>query len=182
VIYLLQRYKINSLGALLSIVLSYGLYFEYNDFGPDDIFRYYLIHYLFWTSPLLALITYVGLKEAWKYRVVRWSFCSVPLLLFAICFITLREEVTSEIPADAAAMIQISSEPNQPTDWIEFVGSRTVPPLLAQGNQLVELREFRNPWANKATVWLSTSARSKAISFDPQKAEGLRSLRLGRLS
>jgi hypothetical protein len=181
-IHLLRRYKVNGLGILLSIALSYGLYFEYNDSAPDNIFRYHVIHYLFWTFPLLALITYVGLKEAWKYRVGRWSFCSVPLLLFAVCFITLREEVTSEIPADAAAMIQISSGPNQPTDWIEFVGSRIIPPLSAQGNRLVELREFRNPWGNEATVWLSTSVRSRAISFDPQKAQGLRSLRLGRLS
>ena len=105
----------------------------------------------------------------------------MPLLLFAVCFITLREEVTSEIAADAAPIIQISSKPNQRTDWIEFVGSPTVPPLLAQGNRLIDLREFRNPWANKATVWLSTSARFKAISFDPQKAEGLRSLRFGTI-
>jgi hypothetical protein len=181
-IHVLRRYKIRGLGILSAITLSYGLYFEYNDFAPDSIFRFHLFHYLFWTFPLLALITYVGLKEAWKYRVGRWSFCSVPLLLFAVCFITLREEVTSESPADAAAMIKISSEPNQSTDWIDFVASRAVPPLSAGGKQLVELRDFRNPRANRTTVWLSTSARSKAISFDPQKAEGLQSLRFGRLS
>ena len=75
VIHLFHRYKINGLGILLPIALTYGLYFEYNDFAPDNIFRFHLFHYLFWTFPLLALITYVGLKEAWKYRVGRWSFC-----------------------------------------------------------------------------------------------------------
>ena len=55
VIHLLRRYKFNSLGILLAIALSYGLYFEYNDLAPDNIFRYHLIHYLFWTLPLLAL-------------------------------------------------------------------------------------------------------------------------------
>jgi hypothetical protein len=182
-IHLLHRYKINAVGLVSSFVISYGLYIEYDDFWPDNIFRFHAIHYLSWTFPLLALITYVGLKEAWRYRVGRWSFYSVPLLLFATCFIALRDEVTSEISQPTAAMVQIPFERSKSADWILFVGSKTVPPLLAQRNELVRLREYKAITRVDGTaVILSTSARSETIDFDPHKAEGLRGVRLGRLS
>lgn len=184
-VHLFHRYKtkINALGISLAIFATYVIYFEYNGaLWPGNIFRYLLIHYISWTLPLLALVTYIGLKEAWRYRAGRWSFLSVPLLLFCVSFITLHEKATWEVLQHPLPISEITLQPKPTTDWIEFRGPRTVPALSTEGSALVEPRDFIPPLRmDGVAVMLSSNARSKVIEVKSKVPEEIQGIRFGQL-
>jgi hypothetical protein len=144
IVCLWQRLGPSLLGVLLSFVLCFGIYASYNDLGPGNLYRSFLIHYFEWMFPLLALITYVGLKEGWRTRAGRWSFGSIPVLLFLVCFVTLRENVVATLATDGRP-ITIPRSTDQPVDWIHLQGTIVLPPLETNGAPLRYAKDFQ--WA-----------------------------------
>ena len=182
-VHLLREYKASALGVGMSIAATYTLHAGYNGaLWPYVIYRYHLIHYIFWTFPLLALVTYVGLKEAWKYRLGRWSFLSVPVLLLGISCVTLRQRQTSESFPAPADQLTIPASRHNPLDWLEFIEARTAPKLFAQGRALFPPRDYLvlgHP--NGIAVMLSKRAGSKPIIVETKGSEEFRHLRAGTL-
>jgi hypothetical protein len=171
-VHLVRRFGFGGLGIIATIIATYVMYFAYNGaLWPGNIYRYLLIHYISWTLPLLALITYVGLKEAWRYSLGRWSFCSVPLLLFCVSFIVLREKVTGAIlPPSPGLPVVIAS--TAPIDWIEFVGAQVTPSIAVDGRTLFDPAEvIAVSRTDRKIVWVSSRVRSRALTAAATDAE-----------
>ena len=181
VAYLLLRYKTQVLGVILSIFATYGLYFLYDDFWPSTVYRYHGVHYLFWTIPFLVVATYFSVKEAWKTRVGRWSYLSVPILLFPVFFVYLRERTIGSWPNTLPVVIggQAAAEP---VDWIFFEGTYAGLDLFAEGRRLIRKGDFEDSFRPDGTiVLLSTKLRYSPIQVDPGALSGLRQIKYGSL-
>jgi hypothetical protein len=181
IVYLLFRYKTQVLGVILSVLATYGLYFLYDDFWPSTVYRYHGIHYLVWTIPFMLLATYFSLKEAWKFKIGRWSYLSVPLLLFLVFFVHLRERTIGSLPTTLPVVIggQVGAEP---VDWIFFEGSYTCPDLVAAGRQLVRKGDFEDSLRPDGTiVLLSTKLRHSPVEVDPRALSELGQIKYGNL-
>lgn len=183
VIYLLRCYKKRAIGVLLSVVVTYGAYFSYNDFWPHNTFRFGQIHYLFWTLPILALFTYVGVKHSWKDRAGRWSYSLVVLILLPICFLSLHEHVRGRVaPPTDSSIMEINPTETQRVDWISFPGVSGAPKLYAAGRALLQFPEYVVPIRPDGTaVLLARAIQEKAIKIDVQSLTGLQSTEFGTL-
>lgn len=164
---ILRRQGIASLGLLLGIAATWVIYLSYNDLWPGNIFIYLLFHYLFWTLPLLALLAYLSLKEAWRFRGGGWLLATSVVLPFAICwFVTLSPSTTGRLQADSSTAIPAT--PAAPVDWIFFPGVQKAP-LLAQGSQ--DFRRFvhyiRPKRSDGEMLFLASRARQKPITVSP---------------
>ena len=181
-VYLLFRYRTQALGVILSILATYALYFLYNDFWPSTVYRYHTIHYLVWTVPPMALATYLGIKEAWKHRFARWSYLSIPLFLFPVFFVFLREHTIGELPGTLPVVVGGQSMAGEPVDWIFFEGVYAGPDLLATGRRLIRKGDFEDSLRPDGTiVLLSTKLRYSAIQVDPGALSGARRIKYGNL-
>jgi hypothetical protein len=181
VVYLLLRYKTQALGVILSVISTYGLYFLYDDFWPSTVYRYHGIHYLVWTMPFLVVATYLSLKEAWKCRIGRWSYLSVPLLLFPVFFVYLREHTMGSLPTTAPVVIG-GPAAAEPVDWIFFEGTYAGLDLFAEGRRLIRKGDFEDSFRPDGTiVLLSTKLRHSSIQIDPASLSGLRQIKYGNL-
>ena len=180
-IYLLLRYTTKALGVILSVFATYALYFLYNDFWPSTVYRYHTIHYLLWTIPPMVLATYLSVKEAWKRKLARWSYLSIPLLLFPVFFVYLREHTIGSLPNTAPVIIggPVAAEP---VDWILFEGTYAGLDLFAGGRRLVRKSDFEDSFRPDGTiVLLSSKLRHSSIQIDPEKLSGLRQIKYGNL-
>ena len=85
-----------SIGLLGAMGVSIFFYFSFNDLFPINIFRFQLIHYLYWMIPLLFLAAYLGVRSAWK-ELPRYLFVLLltPLLVIYL-FVYINEDVVSE--------------------------------------------------------------------------------------
>lgn len=182
VIHLLLRFKVQALGVVVSVFTTYVLYFIYNDFWPSTVFRYHAIHYLLWTLPLIALACYLSVKEAWKHRVGRWSYLSVPLLLFPVFFVHLRERTINTLRATLPVLIGGTSPVAEPVDWILFEGSYVCPDFAVTGRRLIRKGDFEDSIRPDGTVVLvSKKLRHAAIQVEPATLSGLRQIKYGNL-
>lgn len=180
-VYFVRRYRGRAVAVLASIVATYVIYFAYNDFWPGNIFRYHLIHYLFWTLPLLALITYVGLREAWKDRLGRWSFGLMLPVVFAVCFLTLREDVSARVSMSNLTEPRIVSA-GRGAAWILFREGKSPPKLLKNGVVLGPFTDFMvQKWNTGWFTLLSTKARKSFIAIDPRDTPELQTIDYGTL-
>ena len=178
-----HRYRLGAFGVFLSIGITYFLYFQFNDFWPTNLFPYHLVHYLAWTFPILALLAYLSIKEAWKYRVGRWSYGLMLSLGATAWFLTLTENVVGTIPSPAPAVGEVRGSTADPVDWILFRGVRNDPlPLLYDGNrELVRLSEFYSVrHFDGQLVLLSKKAGLGLIRFDGSTPGTLHSVEFGR--
>lgn len=170
------------LSLLSSVGATYAIYVAFNDFWPSNVFRYYLIHYLAWTVPLLALLGYLGLKEAWHFRAGRWSFLLALLFLLPLWFLTLKENVTGSLAITETLERMIPASADQPVDWITFKGVKDMPRLRQGGRDLVPFSDFKvAERADAKAILLGKSTRTQPISFDaPDSAQTL-PVEFGRL-
>src|ERR1043166_7987112 len=79
-----RRWPRSTIGIILSIAATFTLYFNYNDLWPVNLYRYFLIHYLVWTLPLLWLMAYVGIRCAitgWWWRICLGAVVLIGLLV-----------------------------------------------------------------------------------------------------
>ena len=183
IIYLLQRYGVKAWGILLGIGLCFGLYLNYNDLGPGNLYRYFLIHYFVWTLPLLALITYVGLREAWKTRLGRWSLCSIPFVLALICFVTLREKTIASFHSDGASVITIPAEGDRSIDWVLLLGARAVPAaIVTEGRNWEYAADFQYSVRTDGVAILpSKRMAGKAFQITPKNPKEIQRVDFGEL-
>jgi len=177
----IRRHSLGALGVFFSIGATYVLYFQFNDFWPHNLFRFLLVHYLFWTFPLLALFAYLGVKEAWKFAAGRWSFGIALMLSLGLWLLTIREEVAGKLPGPPPAVGELTANIAQPVDWILFRGLET-PPKLANGHrELVPVSDFVVPLHFEGVlVVLSKGARIESVKFDTTGMPGLTAIEYGR--
>jgi hypothetical protein len=183
IIYLLQRYGVKAWGILLSIALCFGIYVNYNDLSPGNLYRYYLIHYFVWTLPLLALITYVGLREAWKTRLGRWSLCSIPFFLALICFVTLREKTIASFSSNGASLITIPAEGERSIDWILLRGANELPIRIStSGREWRYATDFnRRSRTDGIAILPSKRVAGRAFEITPQNPHDIQRVEFGEL-
>lgn len=175
-----RRLGVWSLGFLLSIAMTFGIYCAYNDFWPANIFKYHLIHYLLWTLPLLALLAYLAIKEAWKFRSGRWglAFSLLALLVWAVVTLTAHP-----YPANPSSAREIPGSPARPVDWIVFQGAPTAPRLEQRGNALHHFSDFiiaRK--TDGVAILLGNKARQETTVVSADDASSISSVVFGRLS
>jgi hypothetical protein len=180
-VYLVRRFRWGAAGVLLSIAATFGLYFAYNDFWPGNIFLYHLVHYLVWTFPLFALITYVGLREAWKDRAGLSSLVLILPVVLLACILNLRQSSSGRI------LTASLSDPKVVTvgpgiAWIFFRESSQPPRMKNDGNDLRLYFDYVLPTRSSGSwVLLSKAGRSRSITIDPQKTPELKTIDYGTL-
>jgi hypothetical protein len=129
---LVRKHGAAGVGVILSIGATYAAYLLYNDFWPQNIFRFHAFHYLFWTWPILFLITYVGLRTAWTERWARWSLLSALVFGALVCSVTLKEREIENIVLSSPATVGLRNS----GDWL------FIPSAVAQYRLLVNGREL----------------------------------------
>lgn len=182
-VYLLQRHGTQAWGIILSFALCFGMYLNYNELNPANLYRYLLIHYFVWTLPLLALITYIGIREAWRTPLGRWSLCSVPVLLAFVCFVTLHEKTIASFPSNEAHLITIPAEGERSIDWVLLRGAKAAPTRIsASGHEWQYATDFV-PRVRTDGVAILPSRRvaGKAFEITPQNPHDIQRVDIGEL-
>lgn len=182
-IYLLWRHKSEAWGIILSIALCFGIYVNYNELNSGNLYRYYLIHYFTWALPLLALITFVGIREAWRRRGLRWSFCSIPFLLALVCFITLREKTIASFSSDDASVINIPEKADRSIDWVLLRGASSFPArITTNGRDWQYAADFMTKVRPDGVAILpSKRVAGRAFEITPQNPREIQRIEFGEL-
>ena len=168
-----------TLGFLLSIGATFGIYCAFNDLWPHNIFKYYLIHYLFWTLPLVALLSYLAVKEAWRFRGGRWGLGFSLGALLAWAFLTLT---AVPYPSTLSATGEIPGSAEQHVDWIAFRGANAVPRLEQAGKALNRFSDFIIARETDGiAILLGNKARKENTVLSADEASSLASVTFGRL-
>jgi len=183
VIYLLQRFGSKAWGLLISIAFCFGIYVNYNELNQGNLYRYYLIHYFTWVLPLLALITFSGLREAWKTRLGRWSFCSIPLLLALVCFVTLREKTVASFSPEDPRLIKIAADSARSVDWVLLRGGSSLPAkITTDGRDWQYATDFMcRGRADGFVILPSKRVAGKAFEITPQNPGEIQGVAVGQL-
>jgi hypothetical protein len=182
VVYFVRQRKWNALAILASITATYLLYFAYNDFWPGNVFRYHLVHYLFWTFPLLALLVYVGLREAWKDRLGRFSFALILPILVPVCFLTLKENVLGRIPAPTSTKRTVPPAGESRLDWILLAGAATKQDPFKSEFNLAAFQDFLTIGRTDGRlVFLANRARNRPVSVEPADTQDCKAIVYGTL-
>jgi hypothetical protein len=183
VVYLLQHYGSKAWGTILSIALCFGIYVNYNELNQGNLYRYYLIHYFTWALPLLALITFIGFREGWKTRLGRWSFCSIPVLLAVVCFVTLHEKTVASFSPKDPRLITIPEEGARSADWVLLRGGSSLPArITTDGREWQYAADFMCKGRVDGFVILpSKRVTGKAFEITPQNPQEIQRVELGKL-
>jgi len=134
----------NAIAALLTLVMSWGIYGSYNDFVPSGLFRYSLIHYLTWCFPLLFGLAVAGLWRGWRERPVQIALVGVGWLALFITGLQLKERV---LPAEVLPGV-VQSLPSAHPLWVKFPGEplTRAGALQLDGRGLQESRDYHIPY------------------------------------
>jgi hypothetical protein len=183
VVELLRRCGSASWGVLLGIALCFGIYVNYNELNQGNLYRYFLIHYFTWALPLLALITFVGLREAWKTRIGRWSLWSIPFFLALVCFVTLREKTFASFSPDDARLITIPEKGARSIDWVLLRGASSLPAkITTAGREWQYAADFMcTARADGFVILPSKRVAGKAFEITPQNPQEIQRVELGEL-
>jgi hypothetical protein len=183
IICLLRNHGSKAFGIMLSIALCFGIYLNYNELNQGNLYRYHLIHYFTWTLPLLALITFVGLREAWKTRFGRWSLCSIPFLLALVCFVTLRDKTIASFPPNGARTISIPEGTDRSIDWVVLRGASAIPARITTNGQAWQYAADFQCKVRPDGVAILPSKRVAGRTFEitPQNPQEIQSVELGEL-
>jgi hypothetical protein len=182
IIYFVRKCKWRAVGILLSIAATYALYFAYNDFWPGNMFRYQLIHYLFWTFPFFALLSYLSLREAWKDRIGRLSFALILPLLVPVCFLTMKENVLGRTLPPVSGKLTIPPTGESRLDWIELKGAPTSPEPFKSEFGLTAFKDFITMGRDDGRlIFLANRARNHPVTVDPTDAQGSQEIVYGTL-
>jgi hypothetical protein len=182
IVYFIRRQKWGAVGVLLSIAATYAVYFAYNDFWPGNMFRYHLIHYLFWTFPILGLLVYIGLREAWRDRIGRFSFALILPILVPVCFLTLKENVSGRIPAPTAAKLTVPSAGESRLDWILLSGAISKPEPFKTEFNLTAFQDFITIGRTDGRlILLANRARNRPVAVEPADTQDCKAIVYGTL-
>jgi hypothetical protein len=183
IVCLLQRYGSKAWGVIFGIALCFGIYLSYNDLGPGNLYRNLLIHYFVWTLPLLALITFLGIREAWRTRLGRWSLCSIPFLLALVCFIMLREKTIAGVLPNDAHPIPIPEEGDRSIDWILLHGAKKVPTkIVTNGQEWNYAVDFQYAWRTDGVAILpSKRVAGRGCEITPENPRDIQRVDYGEL-
>jgi hypothetical protein len=181
-VHLVQRFKIEALGFLASIVICFGLYLNYNDLWPTNLYKTFLIHYLIWTLPFLALITYVGLKEAWRTPLGRWSFLSVPILVSLLLFVSLEEKGLGQLVPNGESSMIIPATPARRVDWLLLHDFSDGVKLLQSERELPGFSGYEiAPRSDGKGVLVSRHARTQPLEIVLPRPQSIRQIEFGQL-
>jgi hypothetical protein len=167
IVYFIRQRGWNALAVMGCIAATYLVYFCYNDFWPGNVFRYHLIHYLFWTLPLLALLTYVGFREAWKDRIGRWSLALILPLLAVTSLLTLKENVLWHASPDTTPNRATTPQHASNVDWILIDGKINTTDPFAGEFGLAAFQDFVRVGRNNGQLLLlAKRVRNRSMSLE----------------
>jgi hypothetical protein len=127
---LVRRWGWRALGLPIAIVSTTLFYLGYRDFDGSTAFKFSTIHYLLWMLPLLTLMSYLTLREGWRWLRLRWL---LPLAL---------------LPALVAGTIglELRDLPVRPAT-LRFAGRPVAKPVLSDVDHASYL-EAHFPWGD----------------------------------
>lgn len=140
----LQRERVAAVAGLSALVVNWGLYINYNDLLPSDIYRFTLIHYLAWAFPLLFVLAIAACRHGWRSAWVRAGFAAAAVLF--VGSIGLRQEerpLPVERGADGAWRL-----PEQRPLLVRFPGVPVAHSgdVRLDGRPLIECSQFVMPY------------------------------------
>jgi hypothetical protein len=181
-LFFVRKYKWNAVGVLLSIAATYLLYLSFNDFWPGNIFRYHLIHYLFWTFPILALLAYLSVREGWKDRVGRIGYVLILPILIPACFLSMKENLLGQVTLPATANLSLPPAGLSKIDWILLNGATSDAGPFTSQFGLTPFRDFiRIGREDERVMLLGSRARKGPITIAPDGAQGATSIAYGSI-
>jgi putative flippase GtrA len=182
-IYLLFRRFADIAGILLSVGATYLIYFEFNDLWPGNMFLYHVVHYFVWTFPLLALIAYVGIRDAWRTKAGLSGFGIAGLFGVALCLLSIRPTEVFKLSAPVPSTGTLRTASGDAIDWILFSGPQKMPKLFSAGRELAPMKDFVAPFhPNGLFALLSREARRDVIEYGASETGSIQEVQFGRLS
>ncbi|MEO6002097.1 MAG: hypothetical protein ABIZ04_24745 [Opitutus sp.] len=163
IVFLVRKERMAGVAVALTVFISAGLYLNYNDLLPSDIYRFTLIHYLVWWFPLLFVLIAAAARYFRQDRVVRAGFG-----VAAFCVIVglgLRLE-SRRLPQVVHTGDVVALPPHRPL-LLEFesVSMDAVSSLRIEGRPLVEYSEYLVPYVpSDLRLLLSRNVRGSSLS------------------
>lgn len=181
--YLLFRRFAEIAGILLSVGATFVIYFEFNDLWAGNMFLYHVVHYFVWTFPLLALVAYIGIRDAWRIKAGLFGFGIAGLLGLTLCLLSIRPAGVIKVSAPVSSVGTLRAVSGEAIEWILFSGPEKMPKLSSAGRQLTPMMDYVAPYhPNGLFALLSRGARRDVIEYDSSETGSVQELQFGRLS
>ena len=71
VIVLVKRWGVRAIGLPMSFLVTMLFYLSYRDFDASTAFKFSTVHYLLWMVPPLTFLSYLTVRESWRYLRLR---------------------------------------------------------------------------------------------------------------
>ena len=182
-IYLLFRRFAESVGILISIGATYAIYFEFNDLWSGNMFLYHVVHYFVWTFPLLALIAYLAVRDAWRTKPGLFGFGIAGLVGLALCFLSIAPTGTVKLSNAVPPAGKLRASDGKVIDWILFTGPQQVPKLYSAGRKLDPMLDYVVPPHPRGLfTFIAQHARREVIEYDASETGPPQEIEFGRLS
>lgn len=121
-------WRVRGTGALAvaMALLSWLLYLAYNDLSPFNLLRFFLVHYIVWTLPVLACAGLAGARSIVKER--RWATAAMVLLVaigsasLRLSTVPVRGATLTTEPAAGGLRYALAFPSRQTVDAIDVAG------------------------------------------------------------
>lgn len=151
--------------ALAAVAVSAGLYVNYNDLLPSDLYRFNLIHYLVWWFPLLFALGAAAVLRGWRTRAVRVALGVTGAAFVAVGGLRLEWRA---VPATASEERGWRLPERRPllVRWPGTPAAETIAAVRVDGRALVEYSEYVTALAPaEAQLLLGTKATGGVLSL-----------------
>lgn len=159
VVYVWQ-YRLRAVALLISFGATFSLYFSYNGaLWPHNLYRFLLIHYLFWTLPFVALLVYWATTRFVSRRRLLWSALALVATVVAIAPLTLEPAAGKLAVRYEPDAVEVADATGAPLDWLEINRALRNNDLVGTAFPLTPVRDFIILlYGNGARVLLSKHA------------------------
>lgn len=112
VVVLVKRWGLRAIALPLSFLVTMLFYLSYRDFDASTAFKFSTVHYLLWMVPPLAMLSYLTVRDGWRYLRLRLL---LPLVI---------------APALIAGTIGLRLEDSGVRPHLRFAGKQLSAPVL----------------------------------------------------
>lgn len=162
-IWWVQRERGAGVAALAAVVLSGGVYLNYNDMLPSGLYRFTLIHYLAWWFPLMFVLAVAACWHGWRSGAVRVGLAVAAVLFVAGAGLRLESQTEKAERVDGAWLL-----PAKRPLFVHIPGEsmETVKQLRIDGRALLEPAEHLTPYMpSDFKVLLGKKATGERLTF-----------------
>lgn len=171
-VWLVRRERAAGGAVLAAVAVSWGLYLNYNDFTPPNLYRFTLIHYLTWSFPLLLLLGVAAVVAGGRERAVWGGFAAMAALVVFAGGVRVEERARGAVAAVGGGW----KVPAQRPLVVRFRGVKpeAAAQLRLDGRPINERIDFLVPYVDEPElrVMLSDHATGAQLSFAAGGAAG----------